>query len=189
MQRQKYQILYTLQYNVAFFNFCQLTTKPLNLRSTACTCHQSMKMIWAIVTTTSYKDLIMKLVSSSTQNRVCLTDAYLVQVQKRLFRIFYFILKQASTTPQIQSNCCLLHALTELRFTFFCDVRPCSMLDMYQHLEEPATSFLHNITPLKAVIFAVTFVRTSNLTELNHRLENRFCMKKTLNSLNPPNYN
>lgn len=146
MQRQKCQIMYNLQYNFTFSNFCQLTTKPLNLKSTACTRHQSMKMIWAIVTTMSYKDLIAKLVSPLAQKSACLTDACRVPVQKRLFRIFYFILKQASTPPHIQSNCCLLQALTELKFTFFCHVRPCSMLDMYQHLEEPATSsFLHHI--------------------------------------------
>lgn len=145
MQRQKYQILYNLQYNFTFSNFCKLTIKPLNLKSTACTYHQTWKW-FGLVTVTSYKDLITKLVSSLAQKSACLTDACLVPVQKRLFRIFYFILKQASRPPHIQSNCCLLQALTELKFTFFHHVRPCSMLDMYKHLEEPATSsFLHHI--------------------------------------------
>jgi predicted transcriptional regulator YheO len=43
---------------------------------------------------------------------------------------------------------------------------------MYHPLEEPATSIiLHDITPLKAIIFNITNVKTSNLTELNHRLK------------------
>lgn len=62
--------------------------------------------------------------SSPTQKSACLIDAHLVPFQKILFKIFYLFFKQASKPPYIQSNCCLLQALMELKFTVLCDMKP-----------------------------------------------------------------